>query len=95
MDSTTVERDYPVGHPASSDYAGQPYTPPPPPLGRDYPVGHPKAADSPANIAESKREAAERSAPGQPGVPIEIATAPDDGKPPTPASGQVKVNLFK
>jgi hypothetical protein len=36
-----MERDFPVGHPAASDYAGEPYTPPRAPHGEDYEVGHP------------------------------------------------------
>lgn len=77
--NSTGERDYPVGHPAASDYAGEPYTPPPPPLGRDYPVGHPKAADSPQNIAEGIAQMKERSAPGQPGVPTDSDVQPAGG----------------
>lgn len=82
-----AERDYPVGHPAASDYKGEHYTPPPPPLGRDYPVGHPKAADSPQNIAESEARREETSQPGQPGVPLpeepgdEVAEADSTEKP--------------
>lgn len=73
-----VERDYPVGHPAASDYNGEPYTPPPPPLGRDYPVGHPKAADSPENIAESEARRKETEQPGQPGVPMPAEPGDDE-----------------
>lgn len=54
-----AERDYPIGHPKAVDYDGEPYTPPPPPLGRDWPVGHPKAADSPQSIAEAETRAAD------------------------------------
>ncbi len=35
------ERDYPKGHPAASDYAGEPYIPPRAPFTEDWPVGHP------------------------------------------------------
>lgn len=43
------ERDWPKGHPASTDYYGQAYTPPPPPFATDWPVGHPaRVADTPA-----------------------------------------------
>jgi hypothetical protein len=36
-----MERDYPVGHPAASDYKGEPYTPPRAPYAEDFPPGHP------------------------------------------------------
>lgn len=36
-----MERDYPLGHPAASDYKGEPYTPPIAPHAEDYPHGHP------------------------------------------------------
>jgi len=36
-----MERDYPEGHPAASDYSGQPYTPPRAPYAEDFGVGHP------------------------------------------------------
>lgn len=36
-----MERDFPVGHPAASDYKGEPYTPPSAPFGEDFPRGHP------------------------------------------------------
>jgi hypothetical protein len=35
------ERDFPVGHPAASDYKGQPYHPNRAPFEEDFPVGHP------------------------------------------------------
>lgn len=31
-----MERDYPVGHPAASDYKGEPYTPPRAPHAEDF-----------------------------------------------------------
>jgi len=36
-----MERDFPVGHPAASDYSGQPYFPNLAPFGEDFPKGHP------------------------------------------------------
>jgi hypothetical protein len=36
-----MERDYPVGHPAASDYNGEPYTPQGAHSRFDYPPGHP------------------------------------------------------
>lgn len=36
-----MERDFPVGHPAACDYAGEPYSPPRAPYGEDFPEGHP------------------------------------------------------
>lgn len=38
---TEGERDWPKGHPAASDYNGEPYSAPPPPFAEDWPVGHP------------------------------------------------------
>lgn len=35
------ERDYPVGHPAASDYKGEAYHPNRAPFEEDYPKGHP------------------------------------------------------
>ena len=67
-----VERDYPIGHPAASDYNGEPYNPPPPPLARDYPPGHPKAADSEHNIVEGEQQWKQRTQPGQPGIPTDV-----------------------
>lgn len=60
-DTRRGERDYPVGDPRASDYAGQHYTPPAPPYSRDYPEGHPSAADSPENIRQSEKDRAERA----------------------------------
>lgn len=36
-----MERDFPVGHPAASDYAGEPYSPPRAPYTEDFAEGHP------------------------------------------------------
>lgn len=36
-----AERDYPVGHPAASDYKGEKYTPPRAPFADDFSVDHP------------------------------------------------------
>ncbi|SRR5579871_752462 len=36
-----MERDYPIGHPAASDYAGEPYNPPRAPYGEDFAEDHP------------------------------------------------------
>lgn len=38
------ERDYPVGHPAACDYAGETYIPPRAPHSEDYPPDHPARA---------------------------------------------------
>jgi hypothetical protein len=35
------ERDFPVGHPAAGDYAGEAYNPPQAPHSEDFPEGHP------------------------------------------------------
>ena len=35
------ERDFPVGHPAASDYKGEKYTPPKAPFSEDFNEGHP------------------------------------------------------
>ncbi len=61
-----TERDYPVGHPAAPDYAGEHYTPPKAPHAEDFPEGHPARggancpADNEADVAkrelEEKRE---------------------------------------
>ena len=63
-DTKRGERDYPLGDPRASDYAGEKYTPPSPPYARDYPVGHPSAADSVHNIEQSERDRAERAPKG-------------------------------
>jgi hypothetical protein len=51
---TALERDFPVGHPAAGDYAGQHYDAPRAPYGEDFRKGHPardggntKATDTP------------------------------------------------
>lgn len=36
-----MERDYPVGHPAASDYAGEEYIPPRAPWSEDFAPDHP------------------------------------------------------
>ena len=36
-----AERDYPVGHPAASDYKGEKYRPPRAPFADDFNVDHP------------------------------------------------------
>ena len=36
-----MERDFPINHPAASDYDGTPYNPPRAPYGEDFPEGHP------------------------------------------------------
>lgn len=36
-----TERDYPVGHPAASDYNGEPWKNPAAIFDQDYPLGHP------------------------------------------------------
>ena len=36
-----MERDYPVGHPAASDYKGEKYTPPRAPFTDDFAANHP------------------------------------------------------
>lgn len=43
------ERDYPVGHPAASDYKGEPYRPPFSALAEDFPEGN--AARGGSNVA--------------------------------------------
>lgn len=35
------ERDFPIGHPAASDYNREPYTPPRAPHAEDFPEGNP------------------------------------------------------
>ena len=45
------ERDYPKGHPASADYAGEKYVPPRAPWSEDFPPGHP--ARGGANVSDS------------------------------------------
>jgi hypothetical protein len=61
-----MERDFPVGHPAASDYAGEPYTPPRAPHGEDFEVGHPArggknigAADTPDGMRAAHLEQAQ------------------------------------
>lgn len=72
-----MERDYPEGHPAASDYSGEQYTPPRAPHSEDFPPDHParggknvSALDSPdgkhaQTVQESKDSAArtQRSEP--------------------------------
>jgi hypothetical protein len=36
-----AERDYPIGHPAASDYKGEKYRPPRAPFADDYNIDHP------------------------------------------------------
>lgn len=48
-----MERDYPIGHPAASDYNGEEYTPPRAPFGQDYPENHPAFQGS--NISDLDR----------------------------------------
>ncbi len=58
-----AERDYPEGHPASSDYKGQAYTPPRAPWSEDFPPNHParegkniKPADTPDGLRAQQLE---------------------------------------
>jgi len=58
-----MERDYPVGHPAASDYRGEPYTPPRAPFSEDFAPGHPardgkniSALDSPDGMRAAHNE---------------------------------------
>lgn len=39
-----MERDYPIGHPAASDYKGERYVPPRAPFAEDFPPDHPARA---------------------------------------------------
>lgn len=48
-----MERDYPIGHPAASDYNGEEYNPPRAPFAEDYPETHP--AFQGANISDLDR----------------------------------------
>lgn len=55
-----MERDFPIGHPAASDYNGEPYNPPRAPYGEDFPEGHPArggANISPLDTADGMRAA--------------------------------------
>jgi len=77
-----AERDYPVGHPAASDYAGERYTPPRAPFAEDFDPGHParggknikpidtpdgmRAAQLKADKANAERTAAMESQQPQP-----------------------------
>jgi len=75
-----MERDYPIGHPASSDYAGQKYTPPRAPWMDDFPEDHPahggrncNETDSPdgqrANLLAVEQDVAELAAVGA--IPVD------------------------
>jgi len=57
------ERDYPVGHPAASDYKGEKYIPKRAPFSFDYEEDHParagrnsSAVDSPDGLRAAVRE---------------------------------------
>lgn len=71
-----MERDYPIGHPAASDYKGEKYTPPRAPFAEDFPPDHParlgknvQALDSPdgshARTVQEWKDNAERNAQGE------------------------------
>lgn len=71
------ERDYPKGHPAAADYAGEKYVPPRAPWSEDFPPGHPargganvKDADTPdgmrAQHLEREQKAAQEPEPAEP-----------------------------
>ena len=47
------ERDYPKGHPAASDYAGEHWVPPIAPHSEDYPVGHPARGGRNTGVLDS------------------------------------------
>ena len=58
------ERDFPIGHPAASDYNGEPYVPPSAYRLVDYPPGHPAHAgansgqlDTPDGMREAQTKA--------------------------------------
>jgi len=48
-----AERDYPVGHPAACDYAGEPYTPQRAPWSYDFAEDHPARAGKNIDAASS------------------------------------------
>lgn len=55
-----MERDFPVGHPAASDYNGELYTPPLAPYSEDFSEGHPAREGkniSPLDTADGFRAA--------------------------------------
>lgn len=64
-----MERDYPVGHPAASDYKGERYVPPRAPFSEDFAPGHParggkniSVLDTPdGKRAQTIRESAENA----------------------------------
>lgn len=72
-----MERDFPVGHPAASDYSGERYTPPRAPHAEDFPPDHParngkniSALDSPdgkhAQTVREWKDNADRTARAEP-----------------------------
>jgi len=48
-----AERDYPVGHPAAVDYAGQKYTGPRAPWQDDFPEDHPARGGANTNATDT------------------------------------------
>lgn len=56
-----MERDYPVGHPAASDYSGEPYTPPDAPWSSDFPANHPARGGKNTSEADSPDGARKRT----------------------------------
>src|SRR5581483_7199318 len=48
-----MERDYPIAHPASSDYAGQKYSPPRAPWMDDFPADHPAFGGKNCNFSDT------------------------------------------
>jgi len=56
-----MERDFPIDHPAASDYDGTPYHPPRAPYGEDFPEGHPARGGkniTPLDTPDGRRAAA-------------------------------------
>lgn len=85
-----AERDYPVGHPAASDYAGQKYTPPRAPFSEDFAPDHPARGgknisplDTPdgmrAAVVEVDKANAERTAHMESDEATPVVQEPFDG----------------
>lgn len=85
-----MERDYPVGHPAASDYQGERYTPPRAPYAEDFPPNHPARGgknigtlDSPdgshANTVQEWQANADRTASATPHEDQHVAAHRDTG----------------
>lgn len=78
-----AERDYPVGHPAASDYKGERYTPPRAPFGEDFGPDHPARGGKNTSTADTPDGMRERTVKDWQANADRMAVAEPPATPPT------------